>query len=50
VPEDIVMELRHGEYEVDLIAAHFDAAERGGGAVPLKAGELIRPLGAPTLH
>ena len=50
-PDDIVMELRHGDDELELIAADLEGVEAmGGGTFRLRSGELIRFLSTPTLH
>jgi hypothetical protein len=45
------MELRHGDDELELIAADLEGVEAmGGGTFRLRSGELIRFLNTPTLH
>jgi hypothetical protein len=50
-PDDVVMELVHGEDELDFTAADLEGAEAvGEGAFRLRSGTMLRFLSTPTLH
>jgi hypothetical protein len=51
VADDIVVEAKHGETEIDLSLGELaDARALGEGVYRLKSGALIRFLTAATLH
>jgi hypothetical protein len=51
VAEDVVLEARHGDTEIDMTRADFDDAEGlGEGLFRLKSGSLVRFLSAAVLH
>ena len=51
VADDVVLEARHGETEVEITRGEMDAAEHmGDGVYRLKSGSLLRFLSGATIH
>jgi hypothetical protein len=51
VAEDVVLEARHGDTEIDMTREEFDGAVGlGEGLFRLKNGSLVRFLAAAVLH
>lgn len=51
VADDVVVEARNGEMEIDLTRAEVEGAERvGEGVFRLRNGALVRFLAAAVLH
>lgn len=51
VDDDVVLEARHGDTEIDLIHADFeDAVGLGEGVFRLKSGSLVRFLTSAVIH
>jgi hypothetical protein len=51
VADDVVVEARNGEMEIDLTRAEVEGAERvGEGVFRLRNGTLVRFLAAAVLH
>jgi hypothetical protein len=51
VADDVVLEARHGDTEIDMTRAEFDdAVGLGEGLFRLKSGSLVRFLSAAVLH
>lgn len=51
VADDVVLEARHGETEIDMTRADFDGAVGvGEGMFRLKSGSLVRFLSAAVIH
>ena len=49
--DDVVVEARHGETEIDLTRAEIEGAEGvGGGVFRLRNGSLVRFLTSATIH
>ncbi len=49
--DDVVVEARHGETEIDLTRAEIEGAEGvGGGLFRLRNGSLVRFLTSATIH
>ena len=50
-PDDVVLEARHGDREIDLTCAEIDGAELlGEGVFRLKNGSLVRFLSSAVIH
>jgi len=50
-PDDVVVEARHGDTEIDLTRAEIEGAEGvGGGMFRLKNGSIVRFLSSAVLH
>ena len=51
VDDDVVLEARHGDTEIDLIHADFEGAVGvGEGVFRLKSGSLVRFLASAVIH
>jgi len=51
VADDVVLEARHGETEVEITRGEMDGAEHmGDGVYRLKSGSLLRFLTGATIH
>ena len=51
VPDDVVLEAKHGETEIELTRAEIDDAEHvGEGVYRLKSGAHLRFLCGATIH